>query len=106
LVYKVVKLVLSISSTAPQMGLYKGKVSLPFTVSGAGAKLVRFYLDEREFHTETVATSGISREAVLPQLTDGAHILEIQAEVTSGIETMKSNRLQLGILYHSSTMTT
>lgn len=106
LVYKVIKLVLSVSSTAPQMGLYKGKVSLPFTVTGAGAKLVRFYLDEREFHTETVATSGISREVVLPQLTDGAHILEIQAEVTSGIETMKSNKLQLGILYHSSTMTT
>ena len=106
LTYQVNKLVLSVTSTAPMMGLYSGNISIPYTVTGAGEKLVRFYLDEREFFSEVVVTSGNSRQLVMPKLTDGAHILEIQAEVTSGTETMYSNKLQLGILYHSSTTTT
>jgi hypothetical protein len=59
------------------MGLYKGQVSLPYTVTGSGSKLVRFYLDDREIAQETVVTSGNSRVIALPEQTDGAHILDI-----------------------------
>lgn len=106
LTYTVNVLVLSVTTTAPKMSLYSGQVSLPYTVTGAGAKTVRFYLDEREFYQEIVTTSGNSRAISLPEQTDGAHILEIQAEVTNGTETIKSNKLAIGMLYHSSTTTT
>ena len=106
LTYTVNVLVLAITSTAPKMGLYKGQVSLPYTVTGSGTKLVRFYLDEREIAQETVATSGNSRVIALPEQTDGAHILEIQAEVSNGSNTIRSNRLAIGMLYYSDSATT
>lgn len=106
LTYTVSVLVLAVTSTAPKMGLYKGQVSLPYTVTGSGSKLVRFYLDEREIAQEVVTTSGNSRVISLPEQTDGAHILEIQAEVSNGTETIKSNKLAIGMLYYSSTTTT
>lgn len=106
LTYTVNVLVLAITSTAPKMGLYKGQVSLPYTVTGSGTKLVRFYLDEREIAQETVATSGNSRVIALPEQTDGAHILEIQAEVSNGSNTIRSNRLAIGMLYYSDSTTT
>lgn len=105
LTYTVNVLVLSVTTTAPKMSLYSGQVSLPYTVTGAGSKTVRFYLDEREFHQEVVTTSGNSRVIALPEQTDGPHILDIQAEVSNGSETIRSNKLSIGMLYHSSTTT-
>ena len=106
LTYTVNVLVLAVTSTAPKMGLYSGQVSLPYTVTGAGSKLVRFYMDGREIAQETVTTSGNSRIIALGEQVDGAHILKIQAEVDNGSDTIKSNALEIGMLYYSSTTTT
>ena len=107
LAYQINKLILSVTSTAQKMATYTGdSIIIPYTVTGAGEKLVRCYLDEREFFSETVVTSGAGRQIVLPKLIDGAHILEIQAETSNGLEVMYSNKLQLGILYYSETTTT
>ena len=105
LTYTVTVLVLAVTSSASKLGLYKGLVSLPYVVTGAGNKTVRFYMDEREFAQETITTSGNSRVIAIPEQTDGPHILEIQAEVISGSEVIKSNKLAIGMLYHSATMT-
>ena len=107
LTYTVNVLVLSVTTTAPKMSLYSGQVSLPYTVTGAGVKTVYFIMDGREIAKETVATSGNSRVVVIPPQVDGAHILQIYAEVPNGLlDTIKSNVLEVGMLYHSSTTTT
>lgn len=107
LTYTVTVLVLAVTSTAPKMGLYTGNVSLPYTVTGAGTKTVYFYMDGRQIATDTVATSGNSRVIAIPTQTDGAHILQIYAEVPNGlVDVIKSNVLEIGMLYHSSTTTT
>lgn len=107
LTYTVNVLVLSVTTTAPKMSLYSGQVSLPYTVTGAGSKTVHFVMDGREIATDTVATSGNSRVVVIPPQVDGAHILQIYAEVANGLlDTIKSNVLEVGMLYHSSTTTT
>ena len=107
LTYTVNVLVLSVTTTAPKMSLYSGRVSLPYTVTGAGSKTVHFILDGREIGQEIVATSGNSRVFVVPEQADGAHILQIYAEVPNGLlDTIKSNILEIGMLYHSSTTTT
>ena len=107
LTYTVNVLVLSVTTTAPKMSLYTGRVSLPYTVTGAGTKTVHFIMDGREIATDTVATSGNSRVVVIPEQVDGAHILQIYAEVPNGLlDTIKSNILEVGMLYHSSTTTT
>ena len=107
LTYTVSVLILSVTTTAPKMSTYSGQVSLPYTVTGAGTKNVRFFMDGREFATESVVTSGASRVIVIPQQEDGAHILQIRAEVPNGLlDVIKSNTLELGMLYYSSTTTT
>ena len=107
LTYTVNVLVLSVTTTAPKMSLYSGQVSLPYTVTGAGSKTVHFVMDGREIATDIVATSGNSRVVVIPPQVDGAHILQIYAEVANGLlDTIKSNILEVGMLYHSSTTTT
>ena len=107
LTYTVTVLILSVTTTAPKMSTYSGQVSLPYTVTGAGTKNVRFFMDGREFATESVITSGASRVIVIPQQEDGAHILQIRAEVPNGLlDVIKSNTLELGMLYYSSTTTT
>ena len=107
LTYTVNVLVLSVTTTAPKMSLYSGQVSLPYTVTGAGSKTVHFVMDGREIATDTVATSGNSRVVVIPPQADGAHILQIYAEVSNGLlDVIKSNVLEIGMLYHSSTTTT
>ena len=107
LTYTVNVLVLSVTTTAPKMSLYSGQVSLPYTVTGAGSKTVHFIMDGREIATDTVATSGNSRVVVIPPQVDGAHILQIYAEVPNGLlDSIKSNVLEVGMLYHSSTTTT
>ena len=107
LTYTVNVLVLYVTTTAPKMSLYSGQVSLPYTVTGAGSKTVHFIMDGREIATDTVATSGNSRVVVIPPQVDGAHILQIYAEVPNGLlDSIKSNVLEVGMLYHSSTTTT
>lgn len=107
LTYTVNVLVLSVTTTAPKMSLYTGKVSLPYTVTGAGEKTVHFLMDGREIAQEVVTTSGSSRIIAIPEQNDGAHILSIYAEVPDGLlNTIKSNTLEIGMLYYSSTTTT
>lgn len=107
LTYSVNVLVLSITTTAPKMSMYSGRVSLPYTVTGSGAKTVHFVMDGREFATEVVASSGSSRVVVIPEQMDGAHILQIYAEIPNGLlDSIRSNILELGMLYYSSTTTT
>lgn len=107
LTYTVTVLVLSVTSTAPKMGLYSGQQSILYTVTGAGTKTVHFLIDGREVATDVVVTSGNSRAISIPEQVDGAHILQIYAEVPDGlVNTIKSNVLELGMLYHSSTTTT
>lgn len=107
LTYTVTVLVLAVTSTAPQMSLYSGQVSLPYTVTGAGTKTVYFLMDGRQIATDTVVTSGNSRVIAIPEQVDGAHILQIYAEVPNGlVDVVRSNVLEIGMLYYSSTTTT
>ena len=107
LTYTINVLVLSVTTTAPKMALYSGAVSLPYTVNGAGTKIVYFEIDGLKFHQENVVTSGASRVIPIPEQLDGPHILSIYAEVANGpVEKIRSNVLEIGMLYHSSTTTT
>lgn len=107
LTYTVNVLVLAVTTTAPRMNLYSGQVSLPYTVTGAGTKTVHFLMDGREIATDSVTTSGNSRVISIPEQVDGAHVLQIYAEVPNGlVDTIKSNVLEVGMLYQSATMTT
>lgn len=107
LTYSVNVLILAVTTTAPKMSTYSGRVSLPYTVTGSGAKTVHFIMDGLEFASEVVTSSGSSRVIVIPEQLDGAHILQIQAEVSNGLlDTIKSNVLELGMLYYSTTTTT
>lgn len=107
LTYKAQKLVLAVTTTYPKMSLCSGMVSFTYIVTGAGTKTVHFLMDGREIATDSVVTSGGSRTVVIPEQTDGAHILTVYAEVPISLtENVRSNELEIGMLFHSKTSTT
>lgn len=105
LAYTVNVLALAVTTTVPDMGLYSGSVGIPYTVTGQGQKTVYFVMDGRDIGSEVVETSGMSRTFSIPQQTDGAHVLEIYAVAESEGSMVRSDVLQIGMLYTSSTMT-
>ena len=108
LTYSIEVLVLSVTTTAPKMGIYTGVKGMPYTVTGSGPKTVHFIMDGLEFASEVVMASGGGRTIPVPEQLDGPHILQIYAETPKNgtLEMIRSNVLELGMLYYSTTTTT
>ena len=105
LVYEVTVIALAITTTADDMDLYTGTVYLPYVLTGQGVKTVHFIMDGYELGTESVSAVDSSRTYTIPAQYDGGHIFEMYAEVTTDGLTIQSNRLRVGMMYYSSTMT-
>lgn len=105
IVYTISIVSLSLTTTYPKISTYSGAVGLPYTVSGAGEKTVHFIMDGIEIGNEVVTSTGRSRVYPLGTQSDGPHILEVYAEVEVEGMMLKSNTLQLGMLWYSSATT-
>lgn len=107
LTYTVNVMVLSITSTFPEMGLYTNDstVSIPYVVTGQGEKKVSFFLNETTLKTETISTSGRSHTYDLSGIAPGAYVFRAYAEAESQGNTIRSNELRLGMLFYSNETT-
>lgn len=105
LAYTINVLALSVTTTYSAMDLYAGAVGFPYTVSGQGTKIVHFILDGRELGTESVESTGRSRVYSIPVQSDGAHNLEVYAEVEVEGILVRSNTLKVGMMWYSNEMT-
>ena len=102
--YTVTVVTLSMATTFAPLGTYTGAVVFSYTVTGSGAKTVHFLMDGTEIGSEVVQSSGRSRSFALPAQADGAHKLTAFAEVTESGVSVKSNTLQIGMLWISPAM--
>lgn len=102
--YTVTVVTLSLSTTFAPLSTYTGAVVFSYTVTGNGAKTVHFELDGTELGSETVQSSGRSRSFPLPAQADGVHRLTVWAEVSEGGVSVRSNTLEIGMLWVSPTM--
>ena len=99
--YTVNVLTLSITSTSATMATYNiDNASFQYTISGAGTKIVHFVLDGVEIKTETVTSTGQSRQFTLSRQPDGAHTLKIYATASSEGGEIKSNELSFGMIWY------
>lgn len=99
--YTVNILTLSLTSTSALMGTYNmDTANFQYTVSGAGTKIVHFILDGEEIKTETVTSSGQSRQFALSRLTDGAHTLKIYATAENEGGEIRSNEISFGMIWY------
>lgn len=99
--YTVNVLTLSITSTSAAMATYNvDNASFQYTVSGAGTKIVHFVLDGTEIKTETVTSTGQSRQFTLSRQSDGAHTLKIYATASGEGGEIKSNELSFGMIWY------
>lgn len=105
IVYTISIVALSLTSTYPKISTYTGAVGLPYTVSGAGEKIVHFIMDGVEIGQETVTSTGRSRVYPLGTQADGPHVLEVYAEVEVEGMMLRSNTLKFGMLWYSPTTT-
>lgn len=105
LTYNVNVMVLAITSTFPEMGLYTNDatVSIPYVLTGSGDKKVSFFLNETTLKTETISTSGKSHTYDLSNIAPGAYVFRAYAEAESQGNTIRSNELRLGMLFYSQT---
>ena len=102
LTYTVNVLSLSITSNSPAMAIYNtDSVGFQYTVTGTGSKEVFLFIDGTQIKSETVTSSGQSRQFTIPRLPDGAHIVEIYATSNSEGGIVKSNTLRSGIIWYS-----
>lgn len=102
--YTITVVSLTLTTTFDSMGRYEGPVIFSYTVTGTGTKTVHFLMDGAEIGTEEVSSSGRSRSWPVPVQTDGAHVLEVYAEVTVSGTTVRSNTISVGMLYTSAAM--
>ncbi len=102
--YTVTVVALNVSTTFDTLEVYTGAVTFSYTVTGSGAKTVHFEMDSTELGSEEVLSSGRSRSYALPAQTEGAHRLTVWAEVTEDGVSVRSNTLQIGMLWVSPTM--
>ncbi|WP_300685438.1 DUF6273 domain-containing protein [Acutalibacter sp. 1XD8-36] len=102
--YTVTVVALNVSTTFDPLGVYTGAVTFSYTVTGSGVKTVHFEMDGTELGSEEVLSSGRSRSYALPAQTEGAHRLTVWAEVTEDGVSVRSNTLQVGMLWVSPTM--
>lgn len=107
LTYTVNVMVLALTSTFPEMGLYTtdNVVSVPYVLTGAGTKKVNFFLNEATLKTETITTSGKSHTYDLSGITPGAYIFRAYAEAENQGSIIRSNELRLGMLYYDLSVT-
>lgn len=105
LIYEITVVALAITSTAAEMDQYTGEVGIPYVLTGQGEKTVHFLMDGYELGTQTVAATSYSETYILPVQYDGGHIFEMYADVEVNGLTIHSNKLRLGMMYYSSTMT-
>ena len=100
--YTVNVLSLSVTTTSPLMAIYNlENVGFQYTVNGTGSKDVYLIIDGNVIRTETVTSSGQSRQFTIPRLPDGAHTIEIYATSNSEGGTIKSNVIKAGVIWYS-----
>lgn len=77
-------------------------VSIPFTVSGAGTKVVTLYVDGKQNNTQTVTKSGVTNgnfNLSMSTLSAGRHTVQMVAEMeASELLTIKSESIYFDIL--------
>ena len=102
LTYTVNILVLSVTTTSSLMGLYNlDSLNFQYTVNGSGTKVVHFILDGKEINTETITSTGQSRQITIERQPDGAHIFEIYATADSSGGLITSNIIRAGMIWYS-----
>ena len=102
--YTVNILVLSLTTNSPLMSTYNvDSVGFQYTANGSGEKTVHFLMDGKEIKTETITSSGQSRQFLIERQPDGAHILEMYISMDSEGGKIYSNRIRAGMIWYSDT---
>lgn len=106
LIYTVTIIALTLTTPFANMNVYSGDVGFQYTITGNGAKVVHFILDDDyEVGTETITAVNATRTFTIPAQSDGAHIFSVYAETEAEGTTIRSEELRLGMMWTSTAMT-
>lgn len=96
---------LSLSTKFADMGRYMGTVAFQYRVTGIGTKKAYFYLDGRLIKEEEITGNDVTKTLNIAQQADGSHFLRGYVEAESNGVTVKSNELNIGLMWYSSETT-
>jgi hypothetical protein len=87
------------------MAIYDSETSIPFQITGSGAKTIHFLIDDEEIATDVVnSTSTYKYTYRVPMQEAGAHVLTIYAEREISNMTITSNKIVLGMMFVTNEM--
>ena len=103
--YTVNVVALTLTTNFPIMSTCEGDVAFQYRVTGIGEKKIYFYLDGRDLKAETITADDVTRVKNIPAQPDGAHYLKVYVESTKDGVTVKSEELNIGLLWKSDATT-
>lgn len=103
--YTVNVVALTLTTNFPIMSTCEGDVAFQYRVTGIGEKKIYFYLDGRDLKAETITADDVTRVKNIPAQPDGAHYLKVYVESTKDGVTVKSEELNIGLLWKSEATT-
>ena len=103
--YTVNVVALTLTTNFPNMSTCEGDVVFQYRVTGIGDKKIYFFLDGRDLKSENITADDVTRTKTIPAQTDGPHYLKVYVESTKDGVTVKSDELNIGLLWKSSATT-
>lgn len=103
--YTVNVVALTLTTNFPIMSTCEGDVAFQYRVTGIGEKKIYFYLDGRDLKAETITADDVTRVKNIPAQRDGAHYLKVYVESTKDGVTVRSEELNIGLLWKSDATT-
>lgn len=103
--YTVNVVALTLTTNFPIMSTCEGDVAFQYRVTGIGEKKIYFYLDGRDLKAETITADDVTRVKNIPAQRDGAHYLRVFVESTKDGVTVRSEELNIGLLWKSEATT-
>ena len=103
--YTVNVVALTLTTNFPIMSTCEGDVAFQYRVTGIGEKKIYFFLDGRDLKAETITADDVTRVKNIPVQNDGAHYLNVYVESKKDGVTVRSEELNIGLMWKSNATT-
>lgn len=98
IVYTVNLIELSLSSVFDYTQIFSDTINIAYVASGNVSKTLHVLIDGKEVFTDTINTSGISRNCSIPKQSHGEHEIKMYVDCVLSEDTVKSNTLEYHVI--------
>ena len=98
IIYTINLIELSMSSVFDYTQIFNDTINITYVANGNISKTLHVFVDGKEIITDTINTSGISKNCLIPKQSHGEHEIKMYTDCTLGENTIKSNELEYHVI--------